>query len=68
MTFMEASAFRLPEGPHKGERVDDVARAEGGLRHLDTLRNEAEPGTILLLALCTYLEDPGIRRQMEFLE
>ena len=65
MTFKEAAAFALPFGKHTGERIDDVARTDSGLKYLDWLRNTVEPGNALLVALGTYLEDPAIRRELE---
>lgn len=68
MTFAEAKAFRLPFGMHKGKTIDEAASTARGLTYCDWLRGSMENGPStdpLYIALCTYLDDPVIAKDLE---
>lgn len=60
-TFEEASAYIIPFGKHKGERVEDVP-----LRYLDWAIGEWDAGRPVTRAIAVYLKHPSIARQIDF--
>ena len=72
MEFSEAKITLMPFGKYKGKTIDQIAETDSGLRYLDWLRGEMakdpkkNKGRIILYeAMCTYLGDPAIGRELE---
>ena len=78
MTFATAAAFILPFGAFKGQKIDQVAESDDGLRYLDNLRGkldaDAAQGRWMSREayatkrnLAAYLDDAAIAKQAESL-
>ena len=65
MTFKEASNYRLPFGKYKGEKIDDIASDDDGLRYLDWLISQSWLRNPARAAVECYLADPGIQAELE---
>ncbi len=65
MTFAESQDYRLPFGKHKGERIDDVAATDEGLKYLDWMNGLDDiRDQQLREALEAYLGDPTIAKDL----
>lgn len=65
MTFAEAANTTIPFGKHQGDRIDDVAKTDEGLRYLDWMRTCDIRSRRFSQALTTYMEDESIQRELE---
>jgi len=66
-TYAEATRFVLTFGRYKGAALDDIARTDAGLLYLDWLRGEYEKSKrddATKRALCAYLDDPSIAKDV----
>ena len=69
--FKAAASTVIPFGKYKGQKIDKIAFTNQGLLYLDWLRGEMTrkrntypPNPALLEALCQYLNDPTIQREL----
>jgi hypothetical protein len=66
-TYAEAARFKLTFGRYKGAALDDIARSDAGLLYLDWLRGEydkSKPADATKSALCAYLDNPTIAKDL----
>lgn len=64
MTFKEAADFKMPFGKHKGQRLDEIATTDAGLRYLDWLHGERGGVGWVDEALSVYLSDKTIAEEL----
>lgn len=72
MEYRAAATTVMPFGKYQGQTLDRIAEKDAGLRYLDWLRGERQADekrlefqTTLTEALCTYLEDPTIKSELQ---
>ena len=67
MTFKEAADFIMPFGKYRRDTLDEIAKTDAGLKYLDWLRGERKSGVEsggVDRALCVYLDDPAIAKEL----
>lgn len=68
MEFKQAAEFKIPWGDHKGEKIDDVAKTNSGLRDLTRLQawmEEKNHQSRFRQHLDAYLGNESIQKEVE---
>lgn len=66
INFKSAAATTMPFGKHHGESLEQIAVDDEGLKYLDYMRGTLEADkTELLEAICRYLDEPVIERELK---
>ena len=64
MTFKQASNFMMPLGKYRGQKLDEIAQTDEGLKYLDWLIGQDWVQAPLKTALEAYLSDESISREL----
>jgi predicted alpha/beta hydrolase len=62
--FATAAAYVIRFGKYRGKTVDEIASSNGGLRYLDWMRGALHLDFHTANAVCSYLEDPTIAKDL----
>ncbi|HYG67727.1 MAG TPA: hypothetical protein VD838_08715 [Anaeromyxobacteraceae bacterium] len=62
--FSEAKAYVLRFGKYKGQTIDEIASTDPGLRYLDWMRGNLRLDFHTANAVCSYLDDETIAREL----